>query len=228
MRLAGPTESCGFTAAGHRLSALWTHALTPLAVCVLGHGAGAGMTHPFLQGVAQGLATASISVLRFNFPYMEIGRHVPDGTAVALETWTAVLEDASQRANGLPIVAAGKSFGGRMASVLAAQKGTEFPARALVFFGYPLHAAGKTEHLRDAHLGNVRRPMLFIQGTRDALARLDLIEGAVRRLGPLARLHLVEGGDHSFHVARAKREDGDIGRALAQVAAEFVRRSLVE
>ncbi|HXX39091.1 MAG TPA: alpha/beta family hydrolase [bacterium] len=219
-------ESSSFVAAGRQLSTLWTPAPTPIAVCALAHGAGAGMTHPFLDGVARGLAMSGISVLRFNFPYMEAGRRVPDGTAVTLGAWAAALEHASQRASGLPVVAAGKSFGGRMASVLAAKQGDEFPAKALVFLAYPLHAPGKPGQLRDAHLSKISRPMLFIQGTRDALARLDLLEAVIQRLGPLARLHLVEGSDHSFHVARAKREDGEIGRALAQVAAEFVRRSL--
>jgi predicted alpha/beta-hydrolase family hydrolase len=221
------TEPTNIVAGARRLTALWTHAPAPVAVCALAHGAGAGMAHPFLQGVADGLASSGISVLRFNFPYMEAKRRVPDGTAVILEAWGAALSHVVLRARGLPVVAAGKSFGGRMASVLAARQGDGFPGRGLVFFGYPLHPPGKVEHLRDAHLPEVRRPMLFIQGTRDALARRDLMEATVRRLGPQAHLHFVDRADHSFHVAGVKRNDRDAGRDVALLAASFVRGSLL-
>jgi predicted alpha/beta-hydrolase family hydrolase len=216
-----------FGTADHQSSGLWTSAPEPIAVCAVAHGAGAGMAHPFLRGVAQGLAAAGVSVLRFNFPYMEAKRRIPDVPAVILQTWNAALQRASQEGQGLPIVAAGRSFGGRMASMLAAEQGDAFPARGLVFFGYPLHAAGKTDRLRTAHLPRVRRPMLFIQGSRDAFAELDLVKTVVRQLGPLAHLHVVEGADHAFRVPRAKRPDIDIGRELARVASEFIRLLIV-
>ena len=110
-----------------------------------------------------------------------------------------------------------------MASLLAAEEPEEFPAVALVFFGYPLHAPGNTDRLRDAHLPRVRVPMLFIQGTRDALARLDLLEPVVQRLHPQARLHLVPDGDHSFHVRGTKRGDRETGQAVARIALDCLR-----
>lgn len=181
------------------------------------------MTHPFMEGVARGLVGGGVSVLRFNFPYLDGGRRVPDPPPVLLGTWRAAVERLRDLADGLPLVVAGKSLGGRMASMLAAQEGAAFPAAALVLFGYPLHPPGKVDRLRDAHLGSVRVPMLFLQGTRDPLARLDLIERAVETLGPLARLHVVPGADHSFRVPGPKRSDDDIGEELGRLAAAYVR-----
>lgn len=212
-----------FPAGGTTVSALWTPAAQAIAVSALAHGAGAGMTHPFMAGATAGLAAGGVSVLRFNFAYMEARRRVPDRAPVLLDTWRAAIEELFRRGGGLPMIVGGKSMGGRMASMLAAEDGAEFPGAALVFFGYPLHPAGKADRLRDAHLPQVRVPMLFIQGTRDALARADLIAGVVRRLRPLARLHVVADGDHSFHVPGAKRPDRDIGHELGEVAARYIR-----
>ena len=181
------------------------------------------MSHPFLTGVAEEMAAGGISVLRFNFPYMDKRRRVPDAVPVVLETWKAALQHVVRDGQGLPIVAGGKSFGGRMASMLAAAQGEDFPAAALVFFGYPLHAPGNTDRLRDAHLPQIHVPMLFIQGTRDALAKLDLIEAVVTRLHPLARLHVVTGGDHSFRVQGAKRSDRENGHVVGRIATDYVR-----
>lgn len=181
------------------------------------------MTHPFMAGVAEGLRSGGVSVLRFNFPYIESGRRAPDPPAVLRGTWEAVMPHALRRSNGAPVVAGGKSLGGRVASMWAAAQGQRFPAAALIFFGYPLHAAGRTEHLRDAHLSGIHRPMLFIQGTRDQLARLDLIEAVVKKLHPLARLHLVAGGDHSFRVKGSHASDQETGCRLGLTAAEYVR-----
>jgi uncharacterized protein len=208
---------------GVSVSGLWTEATRPRAVAAIAHGAGAGMNHPFMTGVAEGLESDGVSVLRFNFPYMEARRRAPDPPLVLMDTWKAVLQHTLVRSNGLPVVAGGKSLGGRIASMLAATQGREFPGAALIFFGYPLHAVGRTDHLRDAHLSRISRPMLFIQGTRDRLARLDLIEAVVKRLQPLARLHLVVGGDHSFHVQGVKASDQETGRAMGQVAVEYIR-----
>lgn len=205
------------------MSARWTPAAQSIAVAAVAHGAGAGMDHPFIAGAAAGLADGGVSVLRFNFPYMERQRRIPDRTSVLLDTWAEAFARLAGRAAGLPMVLGGKSMGGRMASMLAAAQGADFPGAGLVFFGYPLHAPGNPERLRDSHLAKIRVPMVFIQGTRDALARRDLIEGVVRRLAPLARLHVVTDGDHSFRVRGARRPDREIGRELGQIAARYVR-----
>jgi predicted alpha/beta-hydrolase family hydrolase len=181
------------------------------------------MRHPFMTGVADGLAAGRVSVLRFNFPYIDAGRRVPDPPAVLLDTWHAIVREAARRAGGLPLVVGGKSMGGRIASMLAADQGLAFPAKVLVFFGYPLHPPGRPDRLRDAHLPRVRVPMIFIQGSRDALARIDVIEAIVQRLHPLAQLHVVEGGDHSFRRRGAKRSDHENGRGMAQIAIEHIR-----
>ena len=221
---ADPSEPFTFEEAGLSLSGLWTEAARPIAVAAIAHGAGAGMHHPFMTGAAEGLAAGGVSVLRFNFPYMDAPRRRrPDPPPVLLETWEAVLRQAMARSNGVPLVAGGKSMGGRIASVLAAKQGPDFLGTALVFFGYPLHRPGMTDHLRDAHLPRIRVPMLFIQGTRDPLARFDLMEALVERLGPIARLHVVTDGDHSFHVRGGGDSDRDNGRALGQIAGAFVR-----
>lgn len=207
----------------HTVSALLSTAPDAKALAVIAHGAGAGMEHPFMVGASEGLAANGVSVLRFNFVYAEEGRRSPDRPALLTEAWSAALDVGIARAGGLPVVAGGKSMGGRIASMLAAERRTEFPAKALVFFGYPLHAPGRSDHPRDAHLADVTVPMLFIQGTDDALATYALMQDLVRRLGPLARLHTVEGGDHSFRVRGARRPDDQTGRELGAVAAAFVR-----
>ena len=210
-------------AAALPVSTLWTGAGQPLAVAAIAHGAGADMRHPFMTGVAEGLAAGGLSVLRFNFPYIDAGRRMPDPPPVLLDTWDAIIREAARRAGGLPLVAGGKSMGGRMASMLAAERGPEFPAKALVFLGYPLHPPGRPDRLRDAHLPRIRVPMVFIQGSRDALARLDLMEALVERLRPLAHLHVVEGSDHSFRRAGSRRSDQETGREIAEVAVELLR-----
>jgi predicted alpha/beta-hydrolase family hydrolase len=217
------SERVTFGAGGRELSGLWSEAGTARAVAAVAHGAGAGMEHPFMEGVAAGLVESDVAAFRFNFPYAEAGRRSPDRAPVLLEAWRGALEESGRRANGRPVVAEGKSLGGRMASMLAAEMGGMFPAVALVFFGYPLHAPGRPEKLRDTHLSSIRIPMLFIQGTADALATFGLVEELVERLGPPARLHPVEGGDHSFRVRGKRRTDEEIGRELAAVAARFVR-----
>jgi len=216
-------KAFSFPAGERKLSGLWTSARAAYAVAVVAHGAGAGMEHPFMTGAAEGLAEGGVSAMRFNFPYVEEGRRSPDRAPVLVEAWRAALEEARRRGDDLPLVASGKSLGGRMASMLAAQKGESFAASALVFFGYPLHAPGKADQPRVAHLPEVTVPMMFIQGTKDALARFDLIEDLVSSLGSPARLHAVEGGDHSFRVRGARRSDGEIGKELGGVAAAFIR-----
>lgn len=216
-------QAFSFKAGERTLSGLWTRAPEEHAVAIVAHGAGAGLDHPFMTGTAEGLAAEGVSAMRFNFPYVEEGRRSPDRAPVLVEAWRAALDEAGRRGAALPLVASGKSLGGRMASMLAAEEGESFTASALVFFGYPLHAPGKADQPRVAHLPDVTVPMLFIQGTQDSLARFDLIEELVKRLGSRARLHAVEGGDHSFRVRGAKRPDESIGRELGGVAAGFIR-----
>jgi hypothetical protein len=203
-----------------------TAAADPVALALVAHGAGAGLQSPFMQGVAEGYAAGGVSALRFNFPYTEAGRKAPDRAPVLMAAWRAALEAAAGLAGGRPLVASGKSLGGRMASMVAAEDGASFFARALVFFGYPLHAPGRAAQPRDAHLGDVTVPMLFVEGTNDSLATFELVQRLVERLSPLARMHVVEGGDHSFRVRGARRPDLDIGRELGAVAAAFVREAV--
>jgi uncharacterized protein len=215
-------QALSFRAGERTLSGLLTAAAKPRAVALVAHGAGAGMEHPFMTGVAEGLVDGGVSAFRFNFPYVEEGRRSPDRAPVLTDAWRAALEEARGRGGGLPLAASGKSLGGRMASMLAAEEGESFPAAALVFFGYPLHAPGRANQPRDAHLPSVTVPMLFIQGTNDSLASFGLIEDLVERLGPRARLHPVEGGDHSFRVRGARRPDAETGKDLGTVASAFI------
>jgi predicted alpha/beta-hydrolase family hydrolase len=182
---------------------------------VLAHGAGAGMRHPFLESIAQRLAQRSIATLRYQFPYMEQRVRRPDPPAVAAATVRAAVIEAAGVAPGLPLVAGGKSFGGRMTST--AQAEDPLPGvRGLVFLGFPLHPPGRPADKRAEHLAQVRIPMLFLQGDRDEFADLKLLKPVVKQLGERATLHVVEGGDHSFHVLKRS------GRTDAAVMAELV------
>ena len=182
---------------------------------VLAHGAGAGMRHPFLEVIAQQLAERGIATLRYQFPYMEQRGRRPDPPAVAAATVRAAVIEAARVAPGLPLVAGGKSFGGRMTSTAQAEQ--PLPGvRGLVFLGFPLHAPGRPSDKRAEHLAQVRIPMLFLQGDRDEFADLKLLRPVVKQLGERAALHLVEGGDHSFHVLKRS------GRTDAEVMAELV------
>src|SRR5437773_1834564 len=194
---------------------------------VLAHGAGAGMRHPFLEAVARALAEQKIATLRYQFPYMEQRARRPDPPAVAAATVRAAVAEAARIAPGLPLVAGGKSFGGRMTST--AQAEAPLPdVRGLVFLGFPLHPPGRLGDSRAEHLVQVQTPMLFLQGTRDEFADLKLLRPVVKRLGERATLHLVEDGDHSFHVLkRSGRTDGDVMGELVGTIADWTGR-LVE
>jgi uncharacterized protein len=180
----------------------------PRACCVLAHGAGAGMDHPFMAAVAAGLSARRIASLRYNFPYMERGGRRPDTPEVAQATVRAAVAEAARRLPDLPLHAGGKSFGGRMTSQAQAQ--APLPGvRGLVFLGFPLHAPGKPGDERGRHLDQVRVPMLFLQGTRDDFASPELLQPLAARLG--ATLRLLEAADHSFHVpARSGRSDAQV------------------
>src|SRR2546430_11291704 len=188
---------------------------------VLAHGGGAGMRHPFLEVVAQRLAERSIATLRYQFPYMEQRGRRPDPPAVAAATVRAAVIEAARVAPGLPLVAGGKSFGARMTSTAQAEE--PLPGvRGLVFLGFPLHPPGRPGDSRPEHLAQVPIPMLFLQGTRDDFADLTLLKPLIKRLGQRATLHLVEGGDHSFHVLkRSGRTDADVMGEIADAIAEW-------
>lgn len=194
------------------------------AACyVFAHGAGAGMNHAFMNAVARGLAERGIATLRFQFPYMEQGSKRPDPPAVAQAAIRAAVHAAAARLPGVPLFAGGKSYGGRMTS--QAQAAEPLPeVRGLVFVGFPLHPAGKPSVERAEHLVQVRLPMLFLQGTRDSLADLELIRQTTTTLGARATLHVVEGADHSFHVlVRSGRTDEQVLQELLDVMARWMK-----
>jgi uncharacterized protein len=196
------------------------------ACYVLAHGAGAGMTHPFMGAVAQGLAARGIATLRYQFPYMERGSRRPDTPRVAHAAVRAAVVEAAQRLPGLPLFAGGKSFGGRMTS--QAQAASPLPGvRGLVFLGFPLHPAGKPSDERAAHLFDVDIPMLFLQGSRDDLASLELLEPVAAKLGAKATLAVFADADHSFHVpARSGRKDAQVlGEVLDAFAGWLARHA---
>ena len=166
------------------------------SLLVLSHGAGAGMTHSFMELLAQELAAQQVGTLRFNFPYMEKGGGGPDRPKKAYPAIQAAVRKAAKYADGLTLLAGGKSFGGRMTSQLAAEGGLP-QVRGIVYFGFPLHAPGKPGTDRAAHLPDIEIPQLFLQGTRDTLARIDLIREVCKPL-KLATLVEIESGDHSF------------------------------
>ena len=193
-------------------------------LCVLAHGAGAGMRHPFLEAVARALAEQKIATLRYQFPYMEQRARRPDPPAVAAATVRAAVAEAARVAPGLPLIAGGKSFGGRMTSTAQAEE--PLPGvRGLVFLGFPLHPPGRPADKRAEHLAQVRIPMLFLQGDRDEFADLKLLGPVIKQLGERATLHLVAGGDHSFHVLkRSGRTDGDVMGELVQAMVDWTGR----
>lgn len=190
---------------------------------VLAHGAGAGMRHRFMEAIAEALAAREIATLRYQFPYMEAGDRRPDPPAVLEATVRAAVAEATRIAPELPLVAGGKSLGGRMTSGAAARE--PLPGVAgLAFLGFPLHPPKQPGERRAEHLRTVDVPMLFLQGTRDALAELELITGVCRRLGSKATLHVVEGADHAFEVLkRSGRNQGDVLEELAGMIERWCR-----
>jgi uncharacterized protein len=193
-----------------RTDGLLIHPPDAKACFVFAHGAGAGMTHPSMATFADALATRGIATLRYQFPYMQRGSRRPDIPATCHATVRAAVNYANSLGPELPLIAGGRSFGGRMTS--QAQASGVLPGvRGLAFLAFPLHAPRKPSDARAAHLDAVDVPMLFLQGTRDELASLDLLEPVVNRLGSRATLHLVDGADHSFRVlARSGRKEPDV------------------
>lgn len=204
------------------VSGLWLAPSNATAAYVFAHGAGAGMAHKSMAAIADGLAKRSIATLRYNFLYMERGSKRPDAPALAHSAVRAAVAKANKLAPKLPLFAGGKSFGGRMTS--QAQALDPLPnVRGLIFFGFPLHPAGKPGDERAKHLDDVAIPMLFLQGTNDALATVDLLKPVVKRLGKRATLTLSEHADHSFHVpAKSGRKDAEVLAEILDVAAGWM------
>jgi predicted alpha/beta-hydrolase family hydrolase len=191
------------------VSGLLTMPQRARACYVLAHGAGAGMNHPFMAAVAEGLAARRIATLRYQFPYMERGSKRPDAPALAHATVRAAVAVATQLQPQLPLIAGGKSFGGRMTSQTQAE--APLPCKGLAFLGFPLHPAGRPSSDRARHLFEIKIPMLFLQGTRDNLAVLSELTPLCQELGRRATLRLFEDADHSFHVpARTGRKDAQV------------------
>ncbi|MCG8606894.1 dienelactone hydrolase family protein [bacterium] len=183
---------------------------------VFGHGAGAGMRHRFMQKAAEALAEVGIATFRYQFPYIEQGKKAPNPPPILIKTVRSAVMAAAAQAKDLPLLAGGKSLGGRMTSTAASQE--PLPGvKGIVFFGFPLHAPGKPSNDRAAHLYEVKVPMLFLQGTRDKLADLDLLRPVCAKLGDRAELHVVDDGDHSFNVPkRAGKSPEQILQEIAE------------
>jgi predicted alpha/beta-hydrolase family hydrolase len=196
-----------------RVSGLLQAPPSARACYVLAHGAGAGMKHPFMESVAS---------LRYQFPYMEQGSKRPDTPKLAQATVREAVAEAARLLPGAELFAGGKSFGGRMTS--QAQAAAPLPGvRGLVFLGFPLHPAGRPADERGKHLFDVHVPMLFLQGTRDDLANLELMQAMTEKLGQRATLKLFQDADHSFHVpARAGRKDAEVMTELLDATASWI------
>jgi len=210
----------------NRISALNVVPPAARACYVIAHGAGAGMHHPFMQAVAADLAERGIATLRYQFPYMEQGKKRPDTPKLAHATVRVAVAEAARLVPDLPLVAGGKSFGGRMTS--QAQALAPLPnVRGLAFLGFPLHPPGAPSDERAAHLADVRVPMLFLQGTRDEFADLDLLRPVAERLAPRATLSLFNDADHSFHVrARTGNNDAGIRQAMMDVLSAWIDKAI--
>ena len=221
MASSGAQEFTLAVDAAHRVSALLIAPPRAHACYVLAHGAGAGMTHPSMEAVAIELGERGIATLRYQFPYMEQGSKRPDPPALCHATIRAAVAKAGELK--LPLIAGGRSFGGRMTSQAEAKSALS-GVRGLAFLGFPLHPAGKPSDDRAEHLFDVKIPMLFLQGTRDALAELSLLRPLVERLGKRARLKLFEDADHSFHVpAKTGRKDAEVRSEMLDTLAAWIR-----
>ena len=218
------STECSFEVPGSgSVTALVVHPPKATLGYVLAHGAGAGMRHPFLEAIAQRLAARRVATFRYQFPYMEGKRGRPDSPQVAAATVRAAVAEASKQLGGLPLVAGGKSFGGRMTSTAAA----EAPLAGvcgLAFLGFPLHPPGKPGTSRADHLDRVTVPMLFLQGTRDEFAELSLLKQVIQRLGPRAIYRPVLFGDHSFRVPKGSVRSMDVYDELADALSSWAAR----
>ncbi len=208
------------------VSALLQRPPSAKALLLLAHGAGADMHHRFMTEIAQALVDRELACLRYQFPYAEQGRRRPDPRPRLLATVRAAAAEARRHAGDLPLVAGGKSMGGRMTSMAAAEGGLD-DVLGLVFLGFPLHPAGKPGTERAEHLARVQQPMVFVQGTRDKLAELPLLRGVLAPLGDAAHLHVIEDGDHSFAVRKTRGHDPDaVLVSIADAVVGWVHRVL--
>src|SRR6266705_6252979 len=209
---------------GGEVSALLCRPAKARRLLVLAHGAGAGMSHPFMEKLASELAGVGVATLRYQFPYMEQKRRVPDTPAVLTATVVAAVHAAAEAAPGLPLLAGGKSMGGRMTSQAAAERPLD-GVRGLVFFGFPLPPPNRPGTKRAEHLAKVNVPMLFLEGTRDTLADLTLLRPICEKLGSRATLHIIQEGDHSFHVLKkAGKTDAEVIKELAETTAAWAEK----
>jgi hypothetical protein len=209
------TESSG------EVSAILTRPDDATALYVFGHGAGAGMSHVFMESASKLLADQAIATFRYNFPYMEAGRRPPNPRPILLNTVRSAVAEAAVLAPDLPLLAGGKSMGGRMTSLAASIEPLDRVA-GLAFFGFPLHASGRDSTERGAHLSDVALPMLFMQGTRDKLANLNLLGPLLQQVVPAPTLHIEDGADHGFHVLkRSGRTDEEVVMSLSAALAAW-------
>jgi predicted alpha/beta-hydrolase family hydrolase len=191
---------------------------------VFGHGAGAGMHHPFMEDAATALAGRGFATFRYQFAYQEKGSRRIDPQPILLATVRAAIHAAREAAPDLPLLAGGKSMGGRMTSLAASKEPLPF-VKGIAFFGFPLHPAGAPGQGRADHLALVEVPMLFLQGTRDTLADLGLLRPVIDNLGSRATLHVVDGADHGFHVLkRSGRTPADVMDELMRTMEEWAER----
>jgi len=208
---------------GGEVSGLFVRPAKARWLLVLAHGAGAGMRHAFLETLARELAVTGLATFRFQFPYMEQRRRFPDPPPTLMATVRAAVRTAAEAAPELPLLAGGKSLGGRMTSLASAQQPLE-SVRGLVFFGFPLHPPNRPGTKRADHLTGIGVPMLFLQGTRDRFAELELLRSICDKLSSQVKLHVVGTAEHSFHVLRSSgRTDAEVVRELAQTVASWAQ-----
>jgi predicted alpha/beta-hydrolase family hydrolase len=225
-RMTGSSETRIQLPNGDTVSALYSRPTRAHYLLLLAHGAGAGMSHPFLEALSRELNSAGVATFRYQFPYMEKHRRIPDPPAVLTATVRAAAGKAKDLAPDLPLLAAGKSMGGRMTSMAASEQPLE-SVRGLIFFGFPLHPPHRPGTKRADHLARVTVPLLFLQGTQDAFAELSLLRPICTRLGSRATLRTVEGADHSFHVLKASgTSDAAVRGGLVENSIEWIRAIL--
>ena len=214
------------TQSSGEVSAVLVRPAAATCLYVFAHGAGAGMHHQFMEDAAEKLAARNIATFRYNFPYKEAERKAPNPAPILIKTVRSAIVEATRVAPGLPLLAGGKSMGGRMTST-AASTDELVGVRGLVFFGFPLHAPGRDSSERGAHLADVGLPMLFLQGTRDRLAKLELLSPLLEDVRPRPTLHVVDDADHGFHVPkRAGRTDDEVLDELCDTVSGWAAQHL--
>ncbi|WP_420578204.1 alpha/beta family hydrolase [Ekhidna sp.] len=208
-----------------KITAEVDEASRPQAILVLAHGAGAGMHHPFMSDLARGIADKDIHVIRFNFPYMEQGRKSPGSPKANIETWRLVVDHIASMYQGLSIFISGKSYGGRMASHLMAESSSD-AVKGIIYYGFPLHAPGRDSKDRASHLPEIKVPQLFLQGSKDKLANIDLINEVVEGLSNV-ELEVIGDGDHSFKVPKKSgKKNEEVMNHLIQKSADWIKSHL--